>query len=559
MTRAEIVQRLNSMRGLGRQANDISRLDSAISDVISRNYFPLLPALLSERMAICLEQKNFAQYVADSFIRLSHLVRLPNPTAAFEDLITFLRHMQPLTITVAPKYFPLFPIAVSAHYDRDRVVAGTLPHVHLSLRSRLPCPVKLDSVSLVVIHDDARQEEVFELSTDHSLWTHGVTTIDKVRKLPPAISQEAVEGVIFRFGPVSLRLQKHFCGPLHVSPDISACRIEWSPPKRCVIGADLPLTVVLHAADQRLEQPLLWFTPEAPITISGRYKGVDIGSVRAKLPDIDPHGECALELTVKSLQEVCMPVEMVVAFGTALSGTGEFKTSIPFDFQNPFVVATRYFDAGGQELMGAEQPLVFENESYIAVETSLTNNLECPIRVLSIGGTLSALDFGDLPAVIESGEVFTFVGHATKPGQADIVVGYAAELVGRCDFRWKTQTIDQLSKGLTFALEAPPAAVRGVTFEARVVIEKRATWLASREESDVAMIGLDVQVAAGFFIEGPLKRVVVVFAGQKKIIPIKFLALDAGPATLPAIVLTEVGGPAPKTRRLIAPIAITYQ
>jgi hypothetical protein len=75
----------------------------------------------------------------------------------------------------------------------------------------------------------------------------------------------------------------------------------------------------------------------------------------------------------------------------------------------------------------------------------------------------------------------------------------------------------------------------------------------------MSIVNLEVQTAPGFFVEGPTKKVVVVFVGQKSVIPIRFLPLTAGEMTLPTITLSYSDvGQGGKTKSLLAPIVITY-
>jgi hypothetical protein len=558
-TRAEIAQRLDWVRFLNKQephGDDLLRLNSAVSDIIKSRYFPFLAPFLSERMTRNLGARDYPSYVLDGFISLSPLVRQRSPDNVFLNLMSMLRQMITTTINVTSEYLPLFPIVATVCYDLEKIVAGNKPSLHFTLSSKLSLAVVIDSVAVAVSHDQSAAEEIVEVAWSVTVDRRLPAKFSSVRSLPPAIKKESVKAVVLRFANVWIRMGQFYCRPLHVSPDASACLIEWRLPKRCVIGAAFPLSVMLRAADQRLEHVQMGFNVSAPVTLSGRYGDADIASGKADLPNIDPGGLLELQLSVKSSQEFQGAVEMVVSFGTALSGEGEFVKPIHLDILGPFKARMRFFDTAYQEL-DTKLGLSFESGSYIVVETTMTNVLECAITVLAVEGSLVAVEAGSLPAVVGPDEAFTFLGRITKPGQEKIIIHYEAELVGRCPLYLHTPAAEQQLRTVTFALDSPPTGVRYQKFKANVTIKKMNGK--SPHDPEVSDVVLEIQAVPGFYIDGPTKKSFVVFAGQKIEIPIAFLPLEAGPTTLPPITLTEIIASNPTPKRFLAPIVITFQ
>jgi hypothetical protein len=412
----------------------------------------------------------------------------------------------------------------------------------------------IDSLDVAVSHDDSDKEELVNVGIAIVLAANEAQRMTIERVLPHKIAQETIKAVIYQFGKVQIKIPRRNGESLYVSPDASACKISWELPKRCVVGTNLRFLVNLQAAEQRLQQVQIWFTwdPAYRVEIHGQYRGIEIGQERANLPDIEPNETCELELMLRSGTASTVPIEMTVAFRTALSGSGEFKHVITCNFQNPFVAKIRYMDSSFQEL--GLQNLVVEPGSYLLVEIGLNNRLDCPVKIIAIEGSLSAIDAGELPVTFSPHEVFTFVGRAVQSGPAKIFVTYEEEVAGICVFELQTPPIEAKSLPVSYWIDAPTRAVRHEKFEVRVTIEKE-----SSVRNELSLVTLRVETSPGFFIEGPTRKVIVVFSGQKSVIPIRFMPLGAGSTTLPTMVLTHTGpGRSYEPQKFSIPIVITY-
>jgi hypothetical protein len=89
-----------------------------------------------------------------------------------------------------------------------------------------------------------------------------------------------------------------------------------------------------------------------------------------------------------------------------------------------------------------------------------------------------------------------------------------------------------------------------------VTIEKDTQFPSANE---ISLVTLEIQAFPGFFVEGPTKMVVMVFLGQKSVIPISFLPLIAGSTTLPPIILTHnESGLSEEQQTFSVPIVVTY-
>jgi hypothetical protein len=69
---------------------------------------------------------------------------------------------------------------------------------------------------------------------------------------------------------------------------------------------------------------------------------------------------------------------------------------------------------------------------------------------------------------------------------------------------------------------------------------------------------MEIQGVPAFYVDGPTKKTFSVFTGQKTVIPIRFLPLEAGSTTIPQITFTEVGSDDAKTKRLVSAIVVNY-
>jgi hypothetical protein len=116
--------------------------------------------------------------------------------------------------------------------------------------------------------------------------------------------------------------------------------------------------------------------------------------------------------------------------------------------------------------------------------------------------------------------------------------------------------LESANPPLLYSIESPPTGVRYRAIDTKVTIERNAK---ADRLTEVSLVSVEVLPVSEFFIEGPIKRLVVVFSGQKSVIPIRFLPLTAGSMKLPQITLIDSeGGTNGKSKILLAPIVITY-
>lgn len=540
--------------------DELALLNSSITTIIKSNYFPLLEPFLSERMKIAQETGDIATFCTDALLRADPHVRCPNPAAVFESYLSASAGKPETTVELEPHLQPLFPIFVRARYDCESCVAGSQPTVLISVSSKAEFPIDITSLSLVFGHDSAVGDETCEVSGPFKLTPHGASKFTHQRTLKPSVSLERIESVIVRIGCVSLKFS---CDspPLRILPDENACRIEYSLPKQCIVGAVLPVRVTLAAERQRLENLSVRLESEVrtggaweptDLIVSASCGGKDITGGTVELGALAPGASLELEMSVKKPSPVFCRLLMTVAFSTELSGVGEFKKELTFDFVTPFTAQMRMYDSNYQELR--PDNLKFEKGSEIYIETSCRNDMDFPITVLEVKSSMASVDCVDMPVVISPGEVFTFLGTVTEPGVADVTISYETELTGKCEYSGRTTPVVQLSRGVRFDFVSPATAVRHQEFEAEIVIDN------TEGESDLAsvMMIVDFQPSQGFFVNGPTKKMIPVFKGKKKVVPIKFFPLDAGSTTLPPIVLKDMGSTF-EEKRFSAPIVVTFQ
>jgi hypothetical protein len=161
-----------------------------------------------------------------------------------------------------------------------------------------------------------------------------------------------------------------------------------------------------------------------------------------------------------------------------------------------------------------------------------------------------------LPCVVHPGEIFAFPGVLREPGAKEFAVSFDAEFLQKTAFYVKIPAVKVVARSLVCVLDSPPTAIRFNEFRVEVVIEKSAEF---DDSPEVATLSMEVSSAVGFFINGPSRRHFSLFRGQKMSIPITLMPLDAGPMTLPAIVISDTAVGGGVVKRFLVPIVVTYQ
>ena len=558
----DISQKLRRARDLfAEQKFDEERtlLDQSIDGIIKLNYFPLLDPFLAERMKLAKATGDVAGLCIDALLRADPHVRTRDAAAVFKEFVAEAEGKGEQAVELPRSLQPLFPVVVRAHYGCESCVAGTQPTVFVSVASKAGFAVDIASVALVLGHDSVAEDEVCEITGAFTLNARGVAKFSAERNVKPAVAVERIEAVIVRIGCVCVRFTGEFCAPLRILPDEGACRIDYVLPKRCIVGAVLPVRVTLAADTQKLENLSVKFASEArpgvawepaEVIVAARCGDKDLTKGAVELGSLEAGSSLELELSVKQGAPVLCRIVMTVAFSTALSGVGEFQKEMTFDFVAPFTAHMRMYDCNYQEMTSGV--FSFEKGSHMYVETSCLNNMEFPITVLEVKSSMSEIDCVDLPIVIAPGEEFTFIGTVTEAGVAEVSIAYETELTGRCEYSKKTPQLVQFTRGVSFDFVSPATAVRHQEFEAEIIIDN------TDGDTELATVMVEVQMSHWFFVNGPTKKIIPVFKGKKRVIPIKFFPLDAGSTTLPSIVLTDTGGKC-EPKKFSAPIVITFQ
>ena len=558
----EIQSKLTLVRELAKQdklPEQLAHLDSGINGIIASNFFPLLDPFLAERMRVNKLLSNTANFCVDCLLRSSPQMRNPAAAACYREFVEFAAGKDPQTVDLAPALQPLFPIVFKARYDREHCIAGARPFVSLSVASKAEFPIEIDSVSIVFNQDEGLVDDVFTMGEKFTLPARGMVQFKKERELKPAISEERIKAVIIKMESVSLRVVRDFCEPLRISPDESACKVDYVLPKRFVVGAVLPVRVVLTACEQRLEKVSVQFSSEVMVggmweptelIVSGKCGDKSVGKDKTVVGNLEPGESLNIDLMVRHGVPVFCRLLWKLGFSTAQSGVGEFEKQVTFDYVAPFTAQIRMYDSNYQELPPGV--LSFEEGSEIHVEMSCTNHMEFPMTIHEVNSTKARIDSVDLPVVVEPGEVFTFIGTISEPGVADFCITYETELTGRCGYRGHTKRVERFARGVKFDFVSPATVVRHQEFETKIVIDNTAPG------AELAVVMMEVQNAPGFFVNGPTKKMVTVFRGRKKEIAIKFFPLEAGSTTLPPILLADTCSKY-EPKKFVVPIVVTFQ
>jgi hypothetical protein len=318
----------------------------------------------------------------------------------------------------------------------------------------------------------------------------------------------------------------------------------------------------LTAGDETLHNLTVAFKPNAfsdRISITGKL-GEKV--VPASLGDL--HSGCCihLPLTVKTFIAGVNRLELSVLFSTPLSGDGDFERILVFEGQSPFRVVYRFWDSNFQNVRVSDHPSpVFDTGVSVGVAIDLRNVLGTSVTIDGIDSNLKSVDVEGLPVTVRQDEVFSFVGEVSGPEQTELTVKYCTDVIGSCRFNVRLPKLRFRKTPLRFGLEAPSCAVRDCVIEAKLTIE-------AMEEEDKAaemfLVRVEIMNVPGFFGDGPIRRCIPVMRGQRKVVPIRFMALEAGSMTLPPIVLTDVSRGERKEqrqseRRIVVPILVTFR
>ncbi|OHS98427.1 hypothetical protein TRFO_35167 [Tritrichomonas foetus] len=560
--RQEVLQILESSKALISKENDeeaYNKILNAFSKILKCNFLPILDQFLTEHIKVSSKLgKNF-DICTDYLIRLAPQVRTSNPNQVMTSLLEFLDTCNPMQFSLAEHFLPLFPIHFSVRYDKDKIIAGSEVHILTTIISHAAVPIKVDNVSYAILHDNNKEnEEIISISDNFELSPRKPFKLTNERSIPPAISTELIQAVILKIKTASIRIPITNA-KLSISPDISACNISIEMPSKCIIGAHLPFKITLTAAEQKIERLNVHFTTEnlsESIEINGKLNDITITDKPTNLPDIEPFKSITLDMTVFSQEPSYIPITFYVNFGTALSGTGEFTKTLPFQFQSPFSSEIKFFDNNFVEIPSDITPII-EPDFDLTSEITLTNQIESYVSLTSIESSVLSIDTVELPVMLGPYETFSFLANVKNAGTNEVVLTYETEGIAANAFKVRLPPVEEVERQVLFHFISPPTAVLNEEFETTLVLERPANI---RGGPEVVPVRVELGQSPGFFVNGPVrKHVVHIFRGQRKEIPIKFLPLEAGSTTLPQLLLTDTTFPNQKAKSFVVPIVVTYQ
>jgi len=536
--RAEIINRINRAQSFANQ-NQISEaskeIEFCLGDIMRLNYFTLLDPIFEINSQIHTTQGNFESVLFDNLMRLSPLLNTPKPEFVFNNFIKLSSTLPPLIVPIPPPFIPLLPFKLNIKYEKQEIISGNKPNVIVTIHSYFPMAIKFDEIILHCNHNSGQtvQESIenVEVLSKHR------KIVRKSIDIPPAVSSETISTIVLRIGNLSIKIDQDFGADLKVSPDASACQIGVKLPELCIIGAKLPFSITLTAGDQKLENLSLDFQYDEkiyPVSITGKHADKDIKREN-HLGDIDPYQTVLLNLFIETQSPIITTVNMIVSFGTSLSGKGVFKRSMLFSFQPPFQASMNVFDENFEECPKT-QIQSLERGCSLHIETILTNNISTPVTIKSLSSSIKSIDDEGLPTELYPGESYTFFGEIAKAGDSTIAIGYYVEGAGDCTFTLRPPRIEEYCRPVKYSFESPPLVIKHKEFECKVIIERDSTLDSYPEMLEVL---IEIEKSQSFFYTGPLRKNIYISRNQKKEILLKFLALDTGSMFLPNIVLSD--------------------
>ena len=554
-------QKANVLYEKNQLAESKKELNSIFNELLISNYFPLMHQVLFLRSNINKKLKFYEDYCSDILLLISPLINNSNSFEIFESLLLFLKDIEPITIPIPPPLIPLLPIKLEIFYDSYEIVAGNKPQIILKIISYLPDIVKFDDI--MVFCDHIPGQLIGESLGSLIVEPKKRIFLKKFINIPPAVSNQTINSVLLSFNNLKIKIDQNFGLSLKVSPDASACMIDVKMPERCITGALLPFSINLTAGDQKLNNLSIDFIYDEkiyPIKILNKNDNNNEILKNNHFDNIEPNQSLNLDLYIQSLMPIFTKVIMIVSFDTALSGKGDFKRPLLFNFQPPFEASVRLFDENFDEC-SKTNGLLLETGSIIHLETILTNNLEIPVNINSLSSNIKKIDIDGLPVTLLNGESFTFFGIINKGGEGNISIEYNAEDVGNCIFTFKCPKIQEFTRPVTFEFESPSMAIKLKEFESKIIIDRKGDDIYNELiEVNIEIERKEVQNDhSSFFYSGPVKKLIRIGRNQKKEISLKFLPLETGSMFLPKITLsTNIKDGMPK-RIFKLPIVVAYQ
>ena len=534
--------------------------NQCISSLIHFNFLPLLADVIKEHQIAALNLGKLQDVCQDFFLLLSPKLKVPNRKDLFNQLLVFIEGMLNLEISFEDFYLFLFPIDIDINYEVDKIIAGQDPNVLITIQSHLPDTISINEFSLLLTNDlDIDNTEVLTIHENLQLVPNITTNYTIKRHLPQSISKETIKNFIFTYQHISITIPL-FNKTIFITPDESACRINFKLPDTCIIGVDLPFSVSLTASEQSIKDLTILFeteNPSIPLFINGTFNGISIKlNEKIDLPDIPENQTLELNLTIKTTVPIMNPVNFTYSFGTKLSGKGEFKKSILFDFVSPFLPRMNLYD--DNFLLIQNLALVsIDDGKPITFELSLANNISSPIKIVNIDFPESIETVPEENIVIQSYEQYSIIGQIKEPCKTDINVNYEVNGIPRSVFTVKMPNFVKTSSNISVNIIHPPTVIVFSEFEVKICIARRVT---NSFDPEVCPVSVTVLPSDNFFIHGPIfNNKLFLFKGQTKEITFKVMPLQTGSIALPQFIVTDLSGTDDHPKRFVSTIIVNYK
>ncbi|KAH0792375.1 hypothetical protein GPJ56_003721 [Histomonas meleagridis] len=349
-------------------------------------------------------------------------------------------------------------------------------------------------------------------------------------------------------------LEKEFCTPLNVLPDSSKCRTEIQIPPKCILGQN-SFGIKIISDDQKLFNLNVSFYPKKNIDdflVNCNFNDVDYNNQPIFIPEIEPYSSILLNYNVISNISATETFHLEIEFETSSTGVSVITKEMEIDFQSPFSYDFKLFDDCYQPIPRGTTTLSVKNGSFFMVETTLSNVVDSPISITSIETSSSMVcdDLG-LPIELLPSETLTFALKLLDNHTREIGVTFLANEI-QSTLKLKLPTVKTSNSNLSFSLDYPLTVVKGKEFEAKIIVER-----SSVRNIDYSPIKLVIEKSKKFLINGPIQDDFYIFEGQKKVIPIRFLPLEAGSTILPVINLINTADVS-NIKKFVAPIVVTF-
>lgn len=557
MNSSEILQEIQNCASFNEQGKFTESYEKQIcliEKIKKTNFYPILKNILDIYYQTCSALYKNNECIICNFVKLNPVIRYDKNQMekSLGELEKHMKGAEEIKIDLQGTLMSLFPFDISVEYKNEDVVVGFDSVLHVEVKSYIDFDIAIDSI-FVAFEDNGSKIVEINVKDNILLKKKGIYKFDYEKKVHLGLQKEKISYILLKFGNLIIKIQKDFQSELRVLPDSSKCLVEYEMNTKCLTGAKIPITVKISADDQKLiniKASVIHDLIGMNFQICCLYNNKSYLNEPIEINEIEPGESTSFILYVKSEVDISTFLNLEITFETNSYNNGIVKKEIPFFCQSPIYYKHVLYDDNFQIIQ--DNPNI-DFDSFVLLESKLTNVIDSNIYItnIEISPEVSS-DELEFPIELLPNETFTFMIKIEDDQEHIMKILY------------KTKDLDSLiniacpniKKGkdnIKFEIEYPSSAVRGKEFEVRIILERlRDNGL------DNGALNLTIEKSASFLINGPLQKKILIFEGQKRIIPIKLIPVDVGSLILPTVYINDTSTTM-NPKKCITPIIVTYK